>query len=261
MIVNIRPCAGKQNFTHLCHLSYLNPSFMKLKIVYALLITGIAFISCNTETAPSKETEENRHVKLFKHARTTGDLTTAAVALNEMLLDDTTYSDWYDTLAVLYYNIGNYQPASWYADKVLAHKPKDLRMLELLAMSEQQLGRPEKVLKAYSDLFKVTNDFQYLYQSAAVEFSMGNVDNCKLLVDSILRSPSIDKDSIEIQIESDYSQQVPLRAAVYNLQAFLKARDGNMMGAKNDFERALRIYPDFILAKRNLQDLMSGGRR
>ena len=234
---------------------------MKLNIAYALLIVGTAVMSCNNETTPTKETEENRHITLFKHARSTGDLTTAAVALNEMLLNDTTYSDWYDTLAVLYYNIGNYQPATWYADKVLEKKPKDLRMLELSAMSEQQLGRPEKVLKAYRDLFNVTNDFQYLYQSAAVEFSMGNVDNCKLLVDSILRSPSIDKDSIEIQIESDYSQQVPLRAAVYNLQAFLKARDGNMMGAKNDFERALRIYPDFILAKRNLQDLMSGGRR
>jgi tetratricopeptide (TPR) repeat protein len=235
---------------------------MKLNHLAAILAICTGIVSCQSgNTKEEKADAENPHLKLFKHARTTGDLGTAAVALNEMLLDDTTYSDWYDTMAVLYYNMGNYQPASWYADKVLAEKPKDLRMLELVAMSEQQLGRPEKVLKAYGDLFNATQDFQYLYQSAAVEFSMGNVDNCRQLVDSILRSPSIDKDSIEIQIENDYSQQVPLRAAVYNLQAFLKARDGNMMGAKNDFEKALRIYPDFILAKRNLQDLLSGGRR
>lgn len=221
---------------------------------------AVAFSACNSAEVKQAD-KENSHMKLFKHCRETGDLQTAAVALNEMLLEDTVYSDWYDTLAVLYYNINNFQPASWYAGKVLEKKPKDLRMMELVAMSEQQLGRPEKVLTAYRALFKATNDFQYLYQSAAVEFSMGNIDNCKNLVDSILHSSNIEKDSIEIQIENDYSQQVPLRAAVYNLQAFLKAREGNLPGAKKDFENALRIYPDFVLAQRNLQDLMSGGRR
>lgn len=203
----------------------------------------------------------SRDLKLYKKAMDMGDFNTAIFALNSHLLDDTSEVKWYDSLAVLYLNTNSFLPASSSAMKVLATDSKNERMWELVAVAEQNLGRSEKLLNAYRQLFNLTQSYQYLYQSAAVEFTQGNIEHCSQLIDTIMLSPTLKTDSITIQVNEEMSQNVPLHAAVYNLKAFLKARDGKYADAKRDFETALRIYPDFVLAKRNLQDLLSNGRR
>jgi tetratricopeptide (TPR) repeat protein len=231
-------------------------------IILSGFIISLFLASCNNKQEHgNRSSADSSHLRLFNRAMNIGDFQTAIYAINLHLLDDSTDEKWYDTLAILYLNTNNFLPASFCADKVLKKRPDDIRMLELKGGAEQQLGRRDKILDVYAQLFRVTNDYQYMYQTAAVEFTAGNIERCKVLVDSMMSSPIINRDSIEIQIGEDQSQTVPLKAAVLNLQAFLKARDGNYAEAKKNFEAALKIYPDFVLARRNLQDLMSGGRR
>jgi len=62
-------------------------------------------------------------------------------------------------------------------------------------------------------------------------------------------------------LSENEKQKVPLRAAVYNMKAYMQAQSRDLMGAKKYFEMALKEYPDFVMAKRNLQQLMQGGRQ
>jgi tetratricopeptide (TPR) repeat protein len=235
---------------------------MQKTVAFTLVSSFLFLAACKQKnTTPASNSSDNEAMKMYQKAMEMGDFQTAIYSLNLFLQTDSTDVKWYDTLAVLYINSNNFLPASWCADKVLKNKPKELRMLELKAMAEQQLGRRDKILDVYKSLFEITGNYQYVYQTAAVEFTAGNIDRCKNLIDSMMTSKTINKDSIDIQVSEDESQKVPLKAAIYNLQAFIKARDGKYLEAKKDFENALRIFPDFILAKKNLQDLMKGGRQ
>ncbi len=233
---------------------------MQKTIALTLLGSFLFLAACKKKNSTSgHSSSDDQNMKMYEKAMEMGDFQTAIYSLNLFLQTDSSDVKWYDTLAVLYINTNNFLPASWCADKVLKNKPKELRMLELKAMAEQQLGRRDKILDVYKTLFDITGNFQYMYQTAAVEFTAGNIDRCKSLIDSMMSSKNITKDSIDIQVSEDESQKVPLKAAIYNLKAFIKARDGKYPEAKKDFENALRIFPDFILAKKNLRDLMQGG--
>jgi hypothetical protein len=56
-------------------------------------------------------------------------------------------------------------------------------------------------------------------------------------------------------------QKVPIRAAVYNMKAYMVAQNRDLMGAKKYFEMALKEYPEFVTARQNLMQLMNGGRQ
>jgi tetratricopeptide (TPR) repeat protein len=177
-----------------------------------------------------------------------------------MLLKDSTLTIYEDTLPELYVATSNIEAADYYTKRVLVRKPNDERFLQIKALCAQQKGKIEEEFDIYNKLFASTKKLSYLYQITAFQFSTGQMEQAvKNLAE--LETKATPKDSVDFAVSENEKQKVPLRAAVYNMKAYMQAQSRDLMGAKKYFEMALKEYPDFVMAKRNLQQLMQGGRQ
>ena len=50
-------------------------------------------------------------------------------------------------------------------------------------------------------------------------------------------------------------QEVTLEAAAYNMKGMLEKQQGNKEAAIANFNKALEVEPDFVLAEQNINDL------
>ena len=70
-----------------------------------------------------------------------------------------------------------------------------------------------------------------------------------------MNSPDLDSTNILFQLDENQQKEFPLRVATLNLSGMVKKDQGDKQGAKDDFNKALALAPDFIFAKNNLEEL------
>jgi tetratricopeptide (TPR) repeat protein len=89
---------------------------------------------------------------------------------------------------------------------------------------------------------------------------MGKLDEASKIVDEIMAKAPDSKDSLDIFVNEQQKQKVPILAATLNFKGYIYAQNRNLPEAKKYFEAAIKAYPDFVMARRNLQQIMGGGR-
>jgi tetratricopeptide (TPR) repeat protein len=92
-----------------------------------------------------------------------------------------------------------------------------------------------------------------------MHFQAGNLDEASKVVEEVLAKAPQSKDSLDIFVNEQQKQKVPIMAAVLNFKGYIYAQKRNLPEAKKYFESAIRTFPDFVMAKRNLQQIMGGG--
>ena len=163
------------------------------------------------------------------------DYQSAIVAIQYMLLKDSTLTMYEDTLPELYVATSNIEAADYYTTKALGRKPNDERFLQIKALCAQQKGKVEEEFDIYNKLYASTQKLSYLYQITAFQFSTGQMEQAaKNLAE--LETKATLKDSVDFAISETEKQKVPLRAAVYNMKAYMQAQSRDLMGAKKYFE-------------------------
>lgn len=207
-----------------------------------------------------KSSKKANNKTLFEKSMAIKDYNTAIVAIQYMLLHDSTLTIYEDTLPELYIATSNVEAADYYTTKALVRKPNDERFLQIKALCAQQKGKVEEEFDIYNKLYATSHKLSYLYQITAFQFSSGQMEQAaKNLAE--LETKASPKDSVDFALSETDKQKVPLIAAVYNMKAYMQAQNRDLMGAKKYFEMALKEFPDFVMAKRNLQQLMQGGRQ
>lgn len=229
-----------------------------MNILRTLTIFGIAGMIA-TLTACGGEKSSSNSAQLFSHSMDVKDYHTAIVAAQMTLQSDSNQTLYEDTLPELYVAIHNFEAAEIYADKVLHRKKTDERMYQIKALCYQQLGRVEDEFATYNTLYSLTKKIAYLYQVTAFQLSTGNETEAVKNLDEMekLAKPT---DSVDFAISETEKQKVPVIAACYNMRAYVQAQKRDLAGAKGLFEKAIKVYPDFIVARRNYEQLMKGGR-
>lgn len=222
------------------------------KISVVLLL--VALMACKQPSS------NNNYEALFTKSMQVKDYQTAITAIQFLLLADSTNKTYLDTLPELYAGVQNYTASEHYTDIALKSYPTNERYLQLKALCLQQTGKLEGVMDIYNKLYAATQKITYLYQIAAFQFSAQDMqaaeNSLKLLEEKMVDS----KDSVDFMVSETEKQKVPVRAAVYNMKAYMVAQKRDLAGAKKYFEMAIKEYPDFITARQNLQQLMQGGR-
>ncbi len=224
---------------------------MKKMLAMLLFITLMA---CN-KTNSNKTYED-----LYAKSMDVKDYHTAITALQVLLLTDSTNRAYLDTLPELYASVQNYPASEYYTDLALKAYPTSERFLQIKALCMQQTGKMENVLDIYNKLYASTQKITYLYQIAAFQFSSQDMPaaerTLKVLEEKMVNST----DSVDFMVSETEKQKVPVRAAVYNMKAYMVAQMRDLAGAKKYFEMALKEYPEFVTARQNLMQLMEGAR-
>lgn len=201
--------------------------------------------------------------KLFEHYKSVYDLSVkysdfvvAREALYSMLALKPERTGLKDTLTYLYYNGNNYIQVILLGKEILEANPQKTDVLELVSVSQQNLGMLKEALESFEKLFTATKDVYHQYNIASLQYMLKRYGECSESLNAILAS-SDTTGVVAITDGENKSQQVPVKAAAFNMRGVIALEINQTDVAKQNFEKALQLFPDFTLAKNNIAKLLA----
>lgn len=164
-------------------------------------------------------------------------------------------SSYKDSLAYIYYNRRNYVSCFLVANDVLKTKPGNLELTEMMAYSLENMGALDKAKETYAELFAKTNNNYDGYKLASIEFRMNKNEEALATIKKTRQLPDDGKIQVTFQVNQNYNQNVELKAAISYVQGLIEQSLDKSEEAKASFENAIRLFPDFVLAKSKLEIL------
>jgi tetratricopeptide (TPR) repeat protein len=190
--------------------------------------------------------------KCYRNALKNYDLQAATIALYNMIALKPEKADLNDSLALLYFAGERYPQAYLVGEQILKTNPDRSDILELVAVSKQNLGMIKESLADYEKLYAAEKSLYYLYQMATLQYQLKRYGECVASLDQIINNPESAKQKVNIVIQGG-SQDVPMNAAALNVKGICAMELNQEEAAKDNFTKALSVFPDFALAKGNLE--------
>src|SRR5204862_6669698 len=128
-------------------------------------------------------------------------------------------------------------------------------VMEVVAISNSNLSRNKDALELYEKLYRKTGHLYHAYQIAVHQYIMQRYGECAQMIDVIVNDTASAREQININADEGQNQQVPLRASALNLRGVMLKEINMPEKARENFEAALKLAPDFILAKNNIEDM------
>lgn len=226
----------------------------KKTILLSALAMMIVACSYSQGAKPAPATDSiPYHVKLYQNAMVFGDLMVAKEAMFNLITQNPGRIDYIDSLARLYYSLGSTQQALLSARIVLEKQADNEAMLEITGICYDALGSKKEALDAYEKLYAKSKNVSSLYQIAVLQYSLQRVGECTTTCDNILKDPSAATSKITISYDQYNGQDVPISAAIQNLKGVMAKDAKDDAKATTYFEEALKVFPEFELAKNNLE--------
>lgn len=215
------------------------------------LIYILAFIITTTAIAQSTNNVAFEKQKI-KQALAYGDKVTAASSMYSIIAMEGAKSTYKDSLAYLYFNSGNYVSTFLVTNDILKNKPNTVELLEMHAISLESMGALKKAGETYGKLVGQTKSNYHAYKMAGLQLSTNDVTEAYSTIKKADQLADNGKMKINFQVNKNYNQNVDLKAAIAYLEGMIALKLGKPDEAKSSFERAIKIYPEFVLAKGKL---------
>jgi len=162
-------------------------------------------------------------------------------------------------LAVLYYQSNAMIQAFNICQLVLRKDKNDVFALRMVAGIYEKNNQVEEAIMHYQKLLAVSESNQDYYQLASLYFKNKNHKSCQHYLSKILSKEGGDE-KVLITFEKEeqaMNQMVAIHAAAYNMLGFVYMSQKEIAKAIEMCEIALKIDPNFELAKGNLAYLSS----
>lgn len=209
---------------------------------------------------PQKEKAFAQHQAIYENAMKYNDFIVARTSLYSMLALKPERTGLKDTLTYLYYNTNSYVQVILLGKEILETKPDKAEILELVAVSQQNLGMLKEALESFEKLFALSKDVYHQYNIASLQYMLKRYGECSESLNAILGAPQTDA-VVAISDGQNESQQVPVKAAAYNMRGVVALEINQSDVAKQNFEKAIELHPDFVLAKNNLEKVKASEKK
>ena len=160
-----------------------------------------------------------------------------------------------DSIALIYYDFQQYVSAALTSVDALILNPNDELATEIAAISFEQLGAIDRSLPYYESLYLINNNPALLYQISFMQYQLKRYNEALTNVDIVLADSKVNESKILFPVNENQEQQVSLGAAVLRLKGMVLENQGDLVGAKEAFNQALIIAPDFALLKEQLKNM------
>ncbi len=220
-----------------------------------LSLFTITFFSCEKDT---KKNKYERYVRVYENALRLGDVNVAINACYDIIANDSTKTNYYDTLVYLYLNTQNQGSTFLAARTSLKYYPNNDKMTRVAADYAKALGMPDTAILYYERTFVINNKLENLYDAAQVQYNSGNYAGAEETVDIIIKSQNSEKEMISIAFDKETPQHIPVKAAALNVKATIFIEMGNKEIALRYLDEALKLAPDFKVALNNKEEILSG---
>ena len=190
---------------------------------------------------------------IYNHALKNYDLNVAKNAVYHIIALEGEQSTFIDTLAYIYFNEKNYVSCLQVSNRILKQKEKP-DILQFKAVCLENLNDIKGAIEVYEKIYALKKDVlsayklaqlqQRLKRSAEAYATLKSAENLKFPEKGYITFPTAKKGE---------AQNVPFKAAFYNLMAQTGYDLHNYEMALKYYDEALKIYPDFFVAKQNRQ--------
>jgi tetratricopeptide (TPR) repeat protein len=213
----------------------------------------LAFLGMAVLFSMCKQGSSDNSEKLLAQALKNKDYATAAFAYNNILLKDSNNIEVKDSLARIYIRSGNYEGGLRLGEQVMAKKPENKKLLELVGIANEQMKFTDKSVANFNVLYKLTGDYVYLYKISAIYFDNNMFTKADSTIDLVLTGADTAR-KININLPDGTSQLVPIKAAAYNMKGAIAAEGLNdIKSGVKYFQDALKIAPEFSYPQLYLQ--------
>jgi tetratricopeptide (TPR) repeat protein len=227
---------------------------MKKLLLYVL--AGFLWVGCSEDTKSTNTAEA-----LYELALENKDVTTAKVALSQLILEDSTNMDYKDSLSRIYFNEGNFYAGLDYAEQVFASGSNDKVLQENMAIAYQQIGETEMAEEIISGLFTSTKDYKYFFQKVIIQYENVNLPLFDSLSNQLLTLAQSDTLIAKTLVSmpspiSGGTQLVPIKAATLFLMgnnALERRQDIN--SGVNYLRESIEEYEKFEMPRYVLMEL------
>lgn len=229
------------------------------KFLVILLLFFVGFGAQAQDSTAVKSDKPSLYWLYFNNynlAKKYNDPVSARVAMYSMLNMDPLNDSLRFSLAYDYFQTKQYPSAILACMDILEHDPTHAGALEMSAVSYEQLGLKEKALTNYEQLWVATEDIETLYKYTFVLYDLKRYTECMVNIDDILlQNSEIDTKTMLFQLSETEQKEFSLRVAIMNLRGLVKRDQGDIEGARADFNKVLELAPDFVFAKNNLDEM------
>lgn len=223
-----------------------------------VLIVLFVLLGAMNEVVAQDAEAMKRQRFIFENATTFNDPVVARTALYNMMAMDPSNNDLVDSLAVFYFEYGQYASAAIVAKEAQKRNPENILAYEIAAISFESLKIKDRALTEYESLFLKNNNTFTLYKIAFLQYDLERYNESNTSADILLRRKELADETISFQKSDETQQQVPLPAALYNLKGIIAVQQNKTDEATQMFNKALELAPDFELAQANLKGVTEG---
>jgi tetratricopeptide (TPR) repeat protein len=227
----------------------------KLIIISLALLIGFGSFAQKRKKSKNQDTDITLDVAKIKKALRYADYETAISSLYDVIQKEGETSTYLDSLAYLYFSTGRYASCALVTKDVLDKDESKANMLELRAVSLSNLGNTVEAIDAYQKLVPLTKNIHHYYELALLQYSIKRLAEAAISIKNAEAIEATEKDFVNIPLDKNQAQKVPIMAAIYNLHGLI-AYDldkTNTEAPKQAFQKALEIFPDFVLAQNNMK--------
>ena len=237
---------------------------MKLAFLSLLVLTSLAAIAQKNPkgnpAAPAQPKTDTSAIiahyeRMYAAALDFNDLQTATVAMYQILAYRPSDAGIKDTLARLYFTRGMSLQALLAGEEVLESQADNQAILEVVAVCQDNLGLAKEALETYEKLFALTKSHYHQYQVASLQYRLKRLGECQANLMALAQANGLEEQKITMNYGQAGSQHVNLKAAVINMLGVLELDMGKTDTAKQLFEQAIKLDPEFLLALSNLESL------
>lgn len=228
------------------------------KILFlAFLMIGVSQMAMgqkNKEPIQKGNDQAEFYKQMYEQSLKFNDLAVATQAVHGILAADQEAKTWLDTLATLYFQRGAFAQCLLTSTEALKNNPDNQTTMEMMAVCKENLGLLKEALADYEALYSKSQNIFHMYQISTIQFGLRRFGECEQTVNRMLADPRGKEETILISTERG-QQRVPFYAACQNLLGVLMLDIGKKDAAKKHFDQAVQIFPEFVLAKANLEAL------
>ena len=218
------------------------------------LITLFLSLVLLTTTVRAQDAFDTQ-MKVYATALRYYDLNVAISALYNAMALKPDRKDLRDSLALVYFAGERYGQSYTIGEEILKENPKRNDILEMVAVSKQSLGLVKEALADYEQLYAADKQLFYLYQISTLQYQLKRFGECVASLEQIIGNENAAKQNVSIRNSNGTSQSVPMKAAALNVKGIVALDLNQDVNAKEFFNQALQIYPEFALAKGNLAQM------
>lgn len=191
--------------------------------------------------------------EILNNSRKIGDPAVAVNSLFKLIALEGENSTYKDTLAYIYFTGRKYGPTFMLTTEILERDPDNLGAMEMNGIALDALGAFEKAAAVYEKMLKVTKNNYQGYTLANLYFKMKKYEEAYAVIKKIETYNDEGKYKVTYAINQTHTQEIELLAAIPYLKGLIELQLDNNEGAKLSFAKALKVQPEFVLARENLE--------